>query len=440
MYFCKVRNKFIFNLKEKDDFCRRLLFFSEKYKHFCLLDSNSSENSVPDRYFEYDFICAFDAIETLSSCDNSILKVKNLHSKFNDWMFGYLSYDLKDEFYNLPSKGVDHLNSDHVSFFIPKYVMLVKDNQLEVLTHMNKESINSLLNQIFNYNCNEQKINNITFKARESKKSYLQKINEIKYHIKRGDIYEINYCQEFFNDNILISPHNIFYYLNKSTKSPFASFLKNDNINLMGFSPERYLCKNNSKVISQPIKGTSKRSNDSDEDNYLFNNLIKSKKDISENIMIVDLVRNDLSITAKSGSVNVDKLCGVYSFSNVHQMISTISSELENGTHFTDVIKSSFPMGSMTGAPKKMALTLIDKFEENKRSLYSGSVGYITPAGDFDFNVVIRSLIYNYKRKYLSLSVGGAITSKSIPLKEYEECIIKAQPIFNAFNHVLDEI
>ena len=258
-------------------------------------------------------------------------------------------------------------------------------------------------------------------------------------HIKRGDIYEINYCQEFFNDNILISAHNIFYHLNKSTKSPFASFLKNDKINLMGFSPERYLCKNNSKVISQPIKGTSRRSNYPVEDNYLFNNLLKSKKDISENIMIVDLVRNDLSITAKPGSVNVDRLCGVYSFSNVHQMISTVSSELENGTHFTDVIKSSFPMGSMTGAPKKKALTLFDKFEENKRSLYSGSVGYITPDGNFDFNVVIRSLIYNSKRKYLSLSVGGAITSKSIPLKEYEECIIKAQPIFNAFNHFLDE-
>ena len=439
MYFCKVRNKFIFNLKEKDDFLRKLVFFSEKYKYFCLLDSNSSENNVPDRYFEYDFICAFDAIETLSSCDNSILKFKNFHSKFNDWMFGYFSYDLKDELFNLPSKGIDNLNSDHISFFIPKYVMFVKDNQVEVLTHKNKESITSLINQISNYNCNEQKINNIAFKARESKKSYLQKINKIKYHIKRGDIYEINYCQEFFNDNILISAHNIFYHLNKLTKSPFASFLKNDKINLMGFSPERYLCKNNSKIISQPIKGTSRRSNDSVEDNYLFNNLLKSKKDISENIMIVDLVRNDLSITAKSGSVNVDKLCGVYSFSNVHQMISTISSELENGTHFTDVIKSSFPMGSMTGAPKKMALTLIDKFEENKRSLYSGSVGYITPGGDFDFNVVIRSLIYNYKRKYLSLSVGGAITSKSIPLKEYEECIIKAQPIFNAFNHVLDE-
>ena len=166
-----MRNKFIFNLKEKDDFFRKLVFFSEKYKHFCLLDSNSSENNVPDRYFEYDFICAFDAVETLSSCDNSILKVKNFHSKFNDWMFGYFAYDLKDEFFNLSSNGIDNLNSDHISFFIPKHVMFVKDNQLEVLTHENKESITSLINQISNYNCNEQKINNIAFKARESKKS-----------------------------------------------------------------------------------------------------------------------------------------------------------------------------------------------------------------------------------------------------------------------------
>ena len=439
MYFCKVRNKFIFNLKEKDYFFRKLVFFSEEYEHFCLLDSNSSKNNVPERYFEYDFICAFDAIETLSSNNNSILKIKDFHSKFNDWMFGCLSYDLKDEIFNIPSKSNDNLNSDHISFFIPKYVILAKDSKIEILTYENKESTNSLMNQISTYYCNEQKITDITFKARESKQSYLQKIKKIKYHIKRGDIYEINYCQEFFNDNVLISPYNIFYHLNKSTQSPFASFLKNDKINLIGFSPERYLSKNDLKILSQPIKGTSGRSNDSDQDTFLFNKLLKSKKDISENIMIVDLVRNDLSVTAKSGSVNVDKLCGVYSFSNVHQMISTISSQLENGMHFTEVIKTSFPMGSMTGAPKYMALNLIDKFEENKRSLYSGSVGYITPNGDFDFNVVIRSLIYNYKRKYLSLSVGGAITSKSIPIKEYEECIIKAQPIFNAFNHVLDE-
>ena len=434
-----MRNKFIFNLKNKDDFFRKLVFFSEEYIHFCLLDSNSSENNVPERYFEYDFICAFDAIETLSSSDNSFLKIKNFHSKFNDWMFGCLSFDLKDEVFNLPSEGIDNLTSDHISFFIPKYVILIKENKLEVLTHENKESTNFLINQISCYSCNEQKMNTISLKARESKKSYLQKIDKIKHHIKRGDIYEINYCQEFFNDNVLISPHNIFYQLNKLTKSPFASFIKNDNICVMGFSPERYLSKNNSKVISQPIKGTSRRSNDTDEDTYLFNKLVKSQKDISENIMIVDLVRNDLSVTAKSGSVNVDKLCGVYSFSNVHQMISTISSELEKETHFTEVIKTSFPMGSMTGAPKQMALNLINKFEENKRGLYSGSVGYITPKGDFDFNVVIRSLIYNYKRKYLSLSVGGAITSKSNPIKEYEECIIKAQPIFDAFNHVLDE-
>ena len=434
-----MRNKFIFNLKEKDYFFRKLVFFSEEYEHFCLLDSNSSKNNVPERYFEYDFICAFDAIETLSSNNNSILKIKDFHSKFNDWMFGCLSYDLKDEIFNIPSNSNDNLNSDHISFFIPKYVILAKGSKIEILTYENKESTKSLINQISTYYCNEQKLTDITFKARESKQSYLQKINKIKYHIKRGDIYEINYCQEFFNDNILISPHNIFYHLNKSTQSPFASFLKNNKINLIGFSPERYLSKNDLKIISQPIKGTSGRSNDSDQDTFLFNKLLKSKKDISENIMIVDLVRNDLSVTAKSGSVNVDKLCGVYSFSNVHQMISTISSQLKNGMHFTEVIKTSFPMGSMTGAPKYMALNLIDKFEENKRSLYSGSVGYITPNGDFDFNVVIRSLIYNYKRKYLSLSVGGAITSKSIPIKEYEECIIKAQPIFNAFNHVLDE-
>ena len=170
----------------------------------------------------------------------------------------------------------------------------------------------------------------IKLKRRDSKKSYLEKIERIKENIQRGDIYEMNFCQEFYQKNAIVSPQNLFLNLNKITKSPFASFLMIDNISLIGSSPERYLLKDKNTVISQPIKGTSKRSLNAKEDNFLVNKLKFSPKDLSENIMIVDLVRNDLSITALNSSVNVDKLCGVYTFNNVHQMISTVSSKVND--------------------------------------------------------------------------------------------------------------
>lgn len=167
----------------------------------------------------------------------------------------------------------------------------------------------------------------------------------------------------------------------------------------------------------------------------LKNDLAKDEKERSENIMIVDLVRNDLSKTAVKGSVKVEELCKVYSFDQVHQMISTVTSQIEENTHPIDVIKSTFPMGSMTGAPKISAMKIIENLEETKRGLYSGAVGYITPRGDFDFNVVIRSILYNHTQKYISFSVGSAITSKSDPLKEYEECLVKAKAMHEVLQH-----
>jgi para-aminobenzoate synthetase component 1 len=145
--------------------------------------------------------------------------------------------------------------------------------------------------------------------------------------------------------------------------------------------------------------------------------------------MIVDLVRNDLSKSAKRGTVKVDELFGVYTFKTVHHLISTVSGELKDGTSFTQLLRDTFPMGSMTGAPKMRAMQLIDQYEYARRGLYSGSVGYITPEGDFDFNVVIRSIVYNAAKPYISCSVGSAITALSDPIKEYEECLLKAEAI-----------
>ena len=195
----------------------------------------------------------------------------------------------------------------------------------------------------------------------------------------------------------------------------------------MSATPERYIKKDGCKVISQPIKGTEKRSDNKKEDQQLALELSNDEKERSENIMIVDLVRNDLSRTAKKGSVKVKELCKIYTFDQVHQMISTVESKVKKSTNPIDIIETTFPMGSMTGAPKISAMQIIEELEETKRGLYSGAVGYISPKGNFDFNVVIRSILYNETKQYVSYSVGGAITAKSNPLKEYEECLVKAK-------------
>ena len=206
------------------------------------------------------------------------------------------------------------------------------------------------------------------------------------------------------------------------------------NFEIFSGSPERYIKKEGLKLISQPIKGTAKRGQSKEEDLRLKERLLADPKERAENVMIVDLVRNDLSKIARKNSVKVDELFGIYSFETVHQMISTISCEVEETTSFTDVLKATFPMGSMTGAPKHSAMKLIEKHENFKRGIYSGAIGYIAPNGDFDFNVVIRTLIYNRETKYLSCPVGGAITIQSSPEAEYEECNIKVQSILKGMN------
>src|SRR5690606_31045772 len=237
----------------------------------------------------------------------------------------------------------------------------------------------------------------------------------------------VNLCQEFYAEDSSIDPLRTFLNLNAISKPPFACYFKYDEYHLLCASPERFMQRKENTLISQPIKGTSKRSQDPVEDARLLEHLKNDPKELSENVMIVDLVRNDLSKIAVKGSVKVEELCKVYSFLQVHQMISTIVAQVPDQTNSIDLIKGTFPMGSMTGAPKYTAMKIIEEQETFKRGLYSGAVGYFDPKGDFDFNVIIRSILYNSKKRYVSFSVGSAITAKSIPENEYEECLVKAK-------------
>ena len=387
-------------------------------------------NDYPQRYSSYDCMLAVDAFTSVKTdYHNAFEDLKQYQQTTKDWLFGYLSYDLKNDVEALHSNNFDGLDFPDLFFFQPKKIVTLKGNQIEIqyLT-MCDDEVEEDFEEIVKgqeSRANSQEIPII--QQRISKESYINKVSKILEHIHRGDIYEANFCMEFFIENANINPLEKFLKLNEISKSPLAVFFKNNTHFLLSASPERYLKKEGELVISQPIKGTAKRFLDAIEDEKSKSELASDPKERTENIMISDLVRNDLSRTAQKGSVKVEELCGIYSFEQVHQMISTITSKLNHQYTVADVIKTTFPMGSMTGTPKVSVLKIIEELEETKRGLYSGAVGYFTPNSDFDFNVVIRSILYNQEKKYASFSVGSAITSQSIPKMEYEECLLKAK-------------
>ena len=414
-------------LKHPENFKHQLLQWSLQFDDVVWLDSNNHNA----KYSNYDVVLAVDAFTGIKTdYFDAFERLKEYQISANDWIFGYLTYDLKNTTEHLKSQNYDGLEFPDLYFFQPKKLFLIKGNQIEIqyLQMVDDEIEQDLLEIEQSNNPEVQQSNDpIKIKLQIHKDDYFKKVNTMLSHIHRGDIYEANFCQEFYAEGSEINPLETFKKLNLISKPPFATFLKFDDKYLLSASPERYITKTGNSVISQPIKGTAKRSLDAVEDKKLKEELSKDEKERSENIMIVDLVRNDLSHTATKGSVKVEELCKVYSFLQVHQMISTISSKVDAKTSPVDIIKTTFPMGSMTGAPKISAMKIIENLEETKRGLYSGSVGYFAPNGDFDFNVIIRSILYNATKKYISYSVGSAITSKSNPLKEYEECLIKAK-------------
>ncbi len=422
-----------FTIENPKDFKQKLLHWSRQFQEVAWLDSND----YIQKHGEFDALLAVEAFTAIKTDYHSAFdKLQEYQETTKDWIFGYLSYDLKNDVEKLSSKNFDGLGFPDLYFFQPQKLFLLKGKQLEMhyLRMVDDEMEDDLveIKQSGPTNNQQEEVEESsarasTIQARTSEQNYLEKVGQMLKHIQRGDIYEANFCQEFFSENRMIDPVQVFQDLNAISGPPFATFLRLEEHYLLSASPERYLKKTGSKLISQPIKGTARRSEDSEEDLKIAENLKKDPKERSENVMIVDLVRNDLSRIAKKGSVEVEELCRVYHFKQVHQLISTVSAELEENIPPVEALRVTFPMGSMTGAPKISAMKIIEELEDAKRGLYSGAVGYFTPNGDFDFNVVIRSILYNSEKEYVSFSVGGAITAQSIPEKEYEECLLKAK-------------
>ena len=411
-----------------EDLKTRILLWAQQYDEITWLDSNNYEQG----HSSYQALLAVDAFTSIKTDHhNAFEKLEEYQSLSNDWLFGYLTYDLKNDVELLKSRNFDGLNFADLYFFQPKKVFLFSENEVE-LQYLNivDGELESDWPDIMNTEIPvEDSIveRPIKIRLRTSKDNYFQQVDEMLRHIERGDIYEVNFCQEFFSENATIDPLKTFQHLNNISRPPFATFLKFGEHYVLSASPERYLKKEGNTVISQPIKGTAKRLSNPSEDQKMIDQLRNDPKERSENIMITDLVRNDLSRFATKGSVVVEELCKVYSFEQVHQLISTVRCEVADDLSSVEMIRNTFPMGSMTGAPKISAMKIIEELEVTKRGLYSGAVGYFAPNGDFDFNVIIRSILYNASAKYVSFSVGGAITAKSVPENEYEECLIKAK-------------
>jgi para-aminobenzoate synthetase component I len=398
-----------------------------------LQNSCNSFNTIAYLKFPSSFLAVGAAHEFLAETHLEFSTFQSFLDNHKSHTFGYFSYDVKNSIEQLQSNNQDALKFPLAYFFVPKFLFEINEETTVHYFEKDAQELEQLLQATASEIIEKP---SVSWQPKITKETYLETVKNIKQHIRRGDAYELNFCYEFFAENAHINPVNVFLELDAQTKAPFGSFLKIYNNYSLSFSPEHYLKKEGKKIISQPIKGTAQRGATKEEDEQIKYQLQHNKKEQNENVMIVDLVRNDLSITAAKNSVKVDELFGVYTFETVHQMISTISSEIKEEISATDVIKTTFPMGSMTGAPKISAMQLIEKYENTKRGLYSGAIGYFTPEQDFDFSVVIRTLLFNSENNYLSLMVGSAITDACNPEDEYQETLLKADKFLRYF--VLD--
>lgn len=413
-------------------FTKQALQWASLFNSTCCFHS---QGHTKDPYHAIDILIAAGA-ETELKIDHegqSFARIQHFLTNYPQrFIPGFLTYDLKNELENLQSRQPDEQDMPAAYFFIPQHIIQVNGSQITIQSN----NPSKVYQEITSSNVS---IASVDFKgilkAKMDKEQYFQTFHQLQKHIHRGDIYEINLCQEFFAEQAHLNPLAAYEHLSTISPTPFSCYFKAHENHILSASPERFLAKRQHQLISQPIKGTAPRGNTPQEDDLYRRLLQQNEKEISENVMIVDLVRNDLTRCAQPGSVHVTELMGSYSFQQVHQLISTIVAQEKRGIAPIDTIKALFPAGSMTGAPKISAMKLIDRYEFSRRGLYAGSIGYFAENGDYDFNVVIRTLLYNAQKKRLSFHVGGAITATATAEKEYTECFLKAKAIMELLSY-----
>jgi para-aminobenzoate synthetase component I len=349
-----------------------------------------------------------------------------------DWVFCQLGYGLKGQTLGVKGGPPDPIGFPDSFFFTPQYVLVLEGGELRIgsLAEDHGQVFAGILRgtQAGDRKPGHARSAVPQVHPRITRSKYIDTIEKLKAHIRRGDCYEINFCQEFYARDADLDPVQVYTDLAEISPNPFSALYRLHERYAICASPERFIRKSGNRITSQPIKGTMRRAPGSrEEEEAMKRTLLESVKERSENVMVVDLVRNDLSMICTEGSVRVDELFGIYTFPQVYQMVSTISGELRGDILFRDIIRACYPMGSMTGAPKKRVLELIDRYESTGRGLFSGSVGYITPDGDLDLNVMIRSIFYDRSARYMNYLVGSGITFYCDPEKEYEECLLKSK-------------
>ena len=423
-----------------------ILNFVSSFADAVFLDSHVEVGvaNIPYTGVKYSYIAAAGISDVIHADHNSLEQLEHFietSQQKQEWVFGFISYDFKNELEKLSSENPDATNFPLFHFFSAKHVFIAKQDGITVIDDQDPELLWKKIADPGPVTETpppfepEFRISHVL-----NRDSYLASIKRLLNHIQQGDIYEINYCHEIIIETSYVDAINVYRRISEISPNPFSCYYQTRGLHLMCGSPERFLTKRGNQLISQPIKGTAARGKSKNDDELNRNRLMTSEKERSENVMIVDLVRNDLSKVAEKGTVKVEELCGIYTFPKVHQMISTVSCEVRRGTHFMDIIRAMFPMGSMTGAPKISAMKLIDQYENFKRSLFSGSVGYIDPSGDFDFNVVIRSILFRECDGVASIAAGSAITAASDPEQEYYETLVKISPQLQALGLDADKI
>lgn len=356
---------------------------------------------------------------------------ETLEAKCGKWWLGFIGYGLRTQVEQVPITNPSPVDFPESYLFSPKLLLRLLDHEtIEAtgpwaeywLAHRNLPKSLSLQVSGEPMRFGEPM-------AWVKEEAYQQGFDKIKHHIAEGDVYELNYCVPFTAVTHGSDPSDMALAMLKEQDAPFGAVLKMDQRFIISLSPERYLKKQGKELVCQPMKGTAPRAADPEVDHANAQKLRESEKERAENMMIVDLVRNDMARASIPGTVAVTEMFGVYPFARVHQMISTITGYLTEGNSGLKALKYAFPMGSMTGAPKVRAMQIIDEVEAFERGPYSGALGYITPSGDYDFNVLIRSLFIDTPRRMAFFAAGGAITWDATAHDEWAEIQLKASHI-----------
>jgi len=418
-------------------------------------DPNSTTESdcYPEAYHTTEWVFGvgistddIDPEPLIQGCAFNFEAFEQMHKARPAFRMGYFAYDMKAQTMGQASELPPATGDPNYAFwFRPSLLLIFKENKIiiKIDGHHQRYRVEEILlktliekrDQENPIRSNNRPLDQITVTLGDimhcttAFEEYSHQIQEIRHQIKQGNFYELNYCIEWSGKHKINRPMALWQAMAERSGAPFSALIKNKEFYTLCNSPERFLRISGNQMLSQPIKGTAPRSSDTLLDQQNLNALKNNPKDQAEHIMIVDLVRNDLTQCAEPLSVKVTELCHAYSFQTVHQLISTISAQKSNEQSLASILRACFPMGSMTGAPKSMVCQWIDLLEKKKRGVYSGSLGYVDQEGNLDLNVIIRTLLYDDLNHELSLSTGGAITWDSEPISEWEECQSKAKAI-----------